>query len=155
MRFSYWNDPSWDDHREAAKAAVRGVWAQYKPTTDVAEPLSDVAEHMRHDDYDSEDDMNSQLLNLVGASGRMKKRRIADQLDSFVEGDRVAKAPLDYWKSDDDEHKDIRRMARDYFCIPATSAPSERAFAKARAFIPYTRNRLSAGRLKDLMLLGS
>ncbi|KAG0258626.1 hypothetical protein DFQ27_004536 [Actinomortierella ambigua] len=127
-----------DEHRDAARAAVRGVWAHYKPTSEAVEPQSNVAEHMRrHEDYDSEDDMNSQLLDLVSASGRMKKRRIADQLDSFVEGDRVAIAPLDYWKSGDDEYKDIRRMARDYFCIPATSAPSERAFTNSRFYSLY------------------
>ena len=46
-------------------------------------------------------------------------------------------------------------MAKIYLAIPATSAPSERAFSQGRLFVDHTRAKLTAEHLTALICLKS
>jgi len=78
-----------------------------------------------------------------------------DQLEEFVSGPTVRETPLLYWKKNCESYPQLAKMARDFFAIPATSAPSERCFSKARSLLPYTRNRLGADKIQEQMLMDS
>ncbi|KAM9921621.1 hypothetical protein OXX59_006381 [Metschnikowia pulcherrima] len=49
----------------------------------------------------------------------------------------------------------LYRMARDYFAVPAMSAPTESLFSPVGDIVPKKRNRLSPGSLKMLAILNS
>ncbi|CAI7889520.1 unnamed protein product, partial [Closterium sp. NIES-54] len=49
----------------------------------------------------------------------------------------------------------LRRMARDYLAIPATSASSERVFSLGRNLISWKRHRLASQRTRAVMILRS
>jgi len=142
MRFQYWTDQRWGSkYEKIAKKTVRNVWIdQYAQDTsqDLTQPLPDP----------SEDDLE---LSLLGFSSKPK----GDELEEFVSGPTVRETPLVYWKKNCESHPQLAVMARDFFAIPATSAPSERCFSKSRALLPYSRNRLSPGRIQEQMLLDS
>ena len=96
----------------------------------------------------SNDDMELALLGLT----RTPK---GDELEEFVSSPAVFEMPLAFWKKNCESHPQLANMARDFFAIPATSAPSEQCFSKAHTLLPYTRNRLGTDRIQEQMLLDS
>ncbi|KAG0032515.1 hypothetical protein BGZ83_004434, partial [Gryganskiella cystojenkinii] len=113
MRFKYWNDQRWGSKYEnAAKKTVRDAWFnQYAEDTsqDPTQPFPD------HDDEDVE-------LALLGFTNNRPK---GDELEEFVSGPTVRETPLAFWKKNCESYPQLTKMARDFFAIPATSAPSE------------------------------
>ena len=63
--------------------------------------------------------------------------------------------PLVYWKNRSITSPNLAEMAKIYLAIPATSAPSERAFSQGRLIVDHTRARLTAEHLTALMCLKS
>ena len=63
--------------------------------------------------------------------------------------------PLIYWKNRSITSPNLAEMAKIYLAIPATSAPSERAFSQGRLIVDHTRARLTAEHLTALMCLKS
>ncbi|CAI5992769.1 unnamed protein product [Closterium sp. NIES-64] len=61
---------------------------------------------------------------------------------------------LEYWRSATNMQT-LRRMARDYLAIPATSASSERVFSLGRNLISWKRHRLASQRTRASMILRS
>ncbi|CAI5992766.1 unnamed protein product [Closterium sp. NIES-64] len=59
---------------------------------------------------------------------------------------------LEYWRSATNMQT-LRRMARDYLAIPATSASSERVFSLGRNLISWKRHRLASQRTRASMIL--
>jgi hypothetical protein len=90
-------------------------------------------------------------LTLLGLTKTQKD----DQLEEFVLGPLIMEMPLVYWKKNHGSYPHLAKMAKDYFAVPATSAPSERCFSKARSLLPYIRNRLGPDKIEQQMLLNS
>lgn len=63
--------------------------------------------------------------------------------------------PLAWWGTVGSRFPALQRAARDYLAIPATSAPSERAFSKGRQTISEFRHRLDPSMIEALELLQS
>ncbi|CAI5967422.1 unnamed protein product [Closterium sp. NIES-64] len=61
---------------------------------------------------------------------------------------------LEYWRSATNMQT-LKRMARDYLAIPATSASSERVFSLGRNLISWKRHRLASQRTQASMILRS
>jgi hypothetical protein len=142
MRFQYWSDQRWGSkYEKIARKTVRNVWTdQYVEdnSQDLTQPFPDPGD-------------NDLELSLLGFTNKQK----GDELEEFVLGSIVRETPLVYWKKNCESRPQLAKMARDFFAIPATSAPSERCFSKARSLLPYTRNRLSPERIQEQMLLDS
>jgi hypothetical protein len=145
MRFRYWTDQRWGaKYERTAKRSVRTVWtdqyARVDTGEDLTQPLPDPSE--------CEGDVELALLGMTGQPD-------GDELESFVSSPVVRETPLIFWKKKCDSYPKLSKMARDFFAIPATSAPSERCFSKARSLLPYTRNRLGPSKIQEQMLLDS
>jgi len=144
MRFRYWSDHIWgDQYEKCAKNAVRNVWrAQYSGIT-----IEDIIQQ-------PQDDSNSDIeLDFLGLTKTKTARR--DELEEFVSSPTASETPLLYWKKNCETYPQLAKMARDFLAVPATSAPSERCFSKARSLLPYTRNRLGADKIQEQMLMDS
>lgn len=148
MRYHYWSNQEWGSELEdAAKDAVRSVWNRdYSMET---EDHDDDHEDLTLPLLDPDD--NSELA-LLGFTGRRKE---GDELEGFAASPTVKELPLSFWKRSCDSYPRLARMARDYFAIPATSAPSERSFSKGRALLPYNRSRLGPQKVKEQLALDS
>jgi hypothetical protein len=91
-------------------------------------------------------------------SGFYKKSSIFDQsefnvyLSEPVTEDHSNFKVLDYWKINSARFPNLSRMARDYFAVPGTSTPSERAFIGGRLLITDFRCRLSGETITACML---
>jgi hypothetical protein len=62
-------------------------------------------------------------------------------------------SPLDWWKSNTYRYPKLSHVAKVLLAIPASSAASERTFAKARLAMPWNRCRLSTSSLQAIMCL--
>jgi len=63
--------------------------------------------------------------------------------------------PLQFWKDAEatDKYPNLRKLAKKYLCIPATSAPTERLFSSAGLVITKKRNRLNDDIAEDCIFL--
>lgn len=61
--------------------------------------------------------------------------------------------PLNWWKSRENLHKSLSKLARKYLCIPATSVPSERVFSKTGQIISDRRSRLKPSNVQKIIFL--
>jgi hypothetical protein len=62
-------------------------------------------------------------------------------------------SPLDWWKSNTYRYPKLSQVAKVLLAIPASSAASERTFAKARLAMPWNSCRLSASSLQAIICL--
>ncbi|CAI5491954.1 unnamed protein product [Closterium sp. Naga37s-1] len=125
-------------------------------------PLAPVAEE--EDGDEEEDDDDAQFLpsrrrlaarlsasQEAGAGGMVQDDELSRYLSERVRCDVTA---LEYWRSATNMQT-LRRMARDYLAIPATSASSERVFSLGRNLISWKRHRLASQRTRAVMILRS
>jgi hypothetical protein len=63
--------------------------------------------------------------------------------------------PLEWWRKHHHIFPILWLLAQIYLALPATSAPSERAFSKGGLIITALRNRLTPSNVEDLHFLGS
>ncbi|CAI5496570.1 unnamed protein product [Closterium sp. Naga37s-1] len=125
-------------------------------------PLAPVAEEEEGDE--EEDDDDAQFLPSrrrlaarlsasqdAGAGGMVQDDEVSRYLSERVRCDVTA---LEYWRSATNMQT-LRRMARDYLAIPATSASSERVFSLGRNLISWKRHRLASQRTRAVMILRS
>jgi len=143
-RYDYWKKEEWGEFEESAKKAVRQVWVEgYKPrahgVSSVGPPLSEPSS------------LNRSLIRLVRSKTHISNHN--DELEIFASSDTVLQAPLEWWKNNHTLYPELSKMARDYFGIMATSAPSERAFSRARGLLRYQRNRLGPDKIQQNMCL--
>lgn len=61
--------------------------------------------------------------------------------------------PLDWWKGHQTNFPHVAKLARHYLCIPATSAPSERAFSTDGNMVPCHRAALKPDAVDRLVFL--
>ncbi|CAI7852183.1 unnamed protein product [Closterium sp. NIES-53] len=125
-------------------------------------PLAPVAEEDEGDE--AEDDDDAQFLpsrrrlaarlstsQEAGAGGMVQDDEVSMYLSERVRCDVTA---LEYWRSATNMQT-LRRMARDYLAIPATSASSERVFSLGRNLISWKRHRVASQRTRAVMILRS
>ncbi|CAI5956979.1 unnamed protein product [Closterium sp. NIES-64] len=87
----------------------------------------------------------------AGRGGMVQDDEVGRYLSERVRCDVLA---LEYWRSATNMQT-LRRMARDYLAIPATSASSERVFSLGRNLISWKRHRLASQRTRASMILRS
>ncbi|MES3019411.1 MAG: hAT family dimerization domain-containing protein [Bacteroidota bacterium] len=61
--------------------------------------------------------------------------------------------PLEWWKTREQQYPLMSKLARQYLCCPATSAPSERIFSSAGLTITAKRTRLKPQHASSLVFL--
>jgi hAT family C-terminal dimerisation region len=62
----------------------------------------------------------------------------------------VKKLPLDWWKDNQENYPAVWAVEERYLAIPATSAPSERAFSAAGNTVTAKRCRLAPDTVRDI-----
>ncbi|CAI6001051.1 unnamed protein product [Closterium sp. NIES-64] len=87
----------------------------------------------------------------AGGGGLVEHDEVSRYLSERVRYDVSA---LDYWRTSTNMET-LKRMARDYLAIPATSAASERVFSLGRNLISWKRHRLNTKRSRACMILRS
>ncbi|CAI5988500.1 unnamed protein product [Closterium sp. NIES-64] len=87
----------------------------------------------------------------AGRGGMVQDDEVGRYLSERV---RCHVSALKYWRSATNMQT-LRRMARDYLAIPATSASSERVFSLGRNLISWKRHRLASQRTRASMILRS
>ncbi|CAI5495678.1 unnamed protein product [Closterium sp. Naga37s-1] len=179
MKAAWFDDPHWETlHPETDRRArprpssgeviqlVRDRVTEYQARAAALAPrptpLATVTEEEEGDAAD--DDEDAQFL--------PSRRRLAAHLSAsqeagrggMVQDDEVSKylservrcdvSALEYWRTATNMQT-LRRMARDYLAIPATSASSERVFSLGRNLISWKRHRLASQRTRAVMILKS
>ncbi|CAI7919613.1 unnamed protein product, partial [Closterium sp. NIES-54] len=142
--------------------AIPATSASTRGRTPRPTPLAPVAEDEDGDEEEEDDD--AQFLpsrrrlaarlsasQQVGAGGMVQDDEVSRYLSERVRCDVTA---LEYWRSATNMQT-LRRMARDYLAIPATSASSERVFSLGRNLISWKRHRLASQRTRAVMILRS
>ena len=59
---------------------------------------------------------------------------------------------LEWWKENANKYPLLAKIGREFFCIPLTSAPSERSFSTAGRIISEKRTNLLPGTAQDLIM---
>ncbi|CAI5525476.1 unnamed protein product [Closterium sp. Naga37s-1] len=179
MKAAWFDDPHWETlHPETDRRArprpssgeviqlVRDRVTEYQARAAALAPrptpLAPVTEEEEGEAAD--DDEDAQFL--------PSRRRLAARLSAsqeagrggMVQDDEVSRylservrcdvSALEYWRNATNMQT-LRRMARDYLAIPATSASSERVFSLGRNLISWKRHRLASQRTRAVMILRS
>lgn len=66
-----------------------------------------------------------------------------------------AKNPLQFWELKGSSYPRLKKMAKKYLVIPATSVPSERVFSKAGDIVSEKRNRLKSKNVEKILFLNA
>ncbi len=61
--------------------------------------------------------------------------------------------PLEWWRQHEAHFPQVAKLAKKYLCIPATSAPSERAFSTSGNIVTCQRSALKPERVDQLVFL--
>ncbi|CAI5997190.1 unnamed protein product [Closterium sp. NIES-64] len=142
------------------RVAEYQVWAAAiapQPT-----PLATVTEEEEGDAADDDEDAKflpsrRRLAARLSASQEAGRGGMVqdDEVDRYLsERMRCNVSALEYWRKATNMQT-LRRMARDYLAIPATSASSERVFSLGRNLISWKRHRLASQRTRSSMILRS
>ncbi|CAI5481506.1 unnamed protein product [Closterium sp. Yama58-4] len=127
-----------------------------------APPLATVTEEEEGDAADDDEDAQyipsrRRLAARLSASQQAGRGRMLqdDEVSRYLsERVRDDVTELEYWRTATNMQT-LRRMARDYLAIPATSASSERVFSLGRNVISWKRHRLASQRTRAIMVLRS
>ncbi|KAH9470391.1 hypothetical protein Pst134EA_033339 [Puccinia striiformis f. sp. tritici] len=97
------------------------------------------------------------LKSSIFAKKRRKITSLDDEIDAYLssETEEELSDPLLYWKANSDHLPSLANMARTYLAVPASSAPSERAFSAGCHIQDYTRNRMCVVTLEALICLNN
>ncbi|KAI7947562.1 hypothetical protein MJO28_009470 [Puccinia striiformis f. sp. tritici] len=97
------------------------------------------------------------LKSSIFAKKRRKITSLNDKIDYYLssETEEELSDPLLYWKANSEHLPSLANMARTYLAVPASSAPSERAFSAGRHIQDYTRNRMCVVTLEALICLNN
>ena len=102
------------------------------------------------DDHSSSDDAGLSLVAVIAFEVSMFQR---DKGCSLCDDSGKYNCPLQWWKVNVSKYPYLWRLAKRIFCIPATSAPSERVFSAASNIINKKRARLTPTNASLLMFL--
>jgi len=145
-------DPTMRIQIDALKDSVKVEMNQFeKYIRDLASPLDDnPIEEAPEETENEEDDLYMQI--------KRAKTTIDHELSvysSIYRSEIEDNDPLLFWKNAEQALPSLAKIARKVLCIPANSAPSERAFSQFKIAVPTTRNRLSDQRIQQIMVLQS
>ncbi|CAI5501905.1 unnamed protein product [Closterium sp. Naga37s-1] len=178
MKAAWFDDPHWETlHPETDRRArprpssgeviqlVRDRVTEYQARAAALAPRPTPLATVTEEEGDAaDDDEDAQFL--------PSRRRLAARLSAsqeagrggMVQDDEVSRylservrcdvSALEYWRTATNMQT-LRRMARDYLAIPATSASSERVFSLGRNLISWKRHRLASQRTRAVMILKS
>ena len=71
----------------------------------------------------------------------------------FSEAKKHKKNPLDWWKDHHQQFPEVWKLAEGYLGIPATSAPSERAFSSSGNIVTLRRCRLKGNLVENCVII--
>ncbi|KAI7966372.1 hypothetical protein MJO29_002120 [Puccinia striiformis f. sp. tritici] len=111
-----------------------------------------------NDQINDEPDPKAHRNTLKSSLFTKKRQQIGslnDEIDCYLSSETEERPcnPLHYWKSKSEHFPSLANMARTFLAVPASSAPSERAFSAGRHIQDYTRKRLCIGTLEALIRL--
>ena len=81
--------------------------------------------------------------------------QVGDELDAYTNAPRatIEDDMLQWWAAHEGKYPVLAAMARDFLAVPATSAPSERAFSLGRQVVSTWRHALEADTIQQIMCL--
>ena len=93
----------------------------------------------------------------LNMSSLFKKRDLSNEFESYLLESRADEHQdiLMWWKERERVFPRMSTMARDFFCIQASSVSIERQFSKAGLVLTKNRNRINTKPLKSLLCLNS
>jgi hypothetical protein len=83
--------------------------------------------------------------------------QVAQEMDRYLHHPilDVESHPLEWWKAQEKQFPLLGRLARRYFCICATSVPSERVFSAGGNIVTSLRNSLKPDSVDKLVFLAT
>lgn len=86
---------------------------------------------------------------------RSEKESIEMELNSYLQTVEVdgETNPMEWWRQHEANFPRVASLAKKYLCIPATSAPSERAFSTSGNIVTCRRSALKPERVDQLVFL--
>jgi uncharacterized Zn-finger protein len=87
----------------------------------------------------------------------VRQQNIAQQWDTFTNSP-VANSesdPIHWWRENEHRFPDLAQLARKYFCIPASSASSERLWSSAGLIWTDLRNRLDSSTIEQMLFIST
>jgi len=113
-----------------------------------------IAEMIEEEDDDSEDDDCYAKAQRV-AAGRQRIQS-ENQFDRYYNSRIIIhqnETALSWWKRNEPGYHDLALMFRDIMAVPPTGAGVEREFSKSGRVATWTRSRLNARTISEIMLL--
>jgi len=123
-----------------AEAAIQCIYHdQYAPTPS-SRPATPPSDPSAGSDY-LEDD----FMTAVFGSSQGSTIPVMSEVDIYLEEkvERSQVDPIEWWRTYETRFPNLRRMARDYLAIPATSVPSERCFSIAGNVLTKRRSAMT------------
>ena len=133
--------------RSKAVAYIKSLLPEATPHSSTASGPSTKRAKMTHRDW---------FQNNIRRSDNVESESLtpAEQLDKFLEEatSKDGSSAISWWAHiGQATYPALAPIARELFCISATSAPAERLFSAARAVVNYKRNRLTAQSIETLV----
>lgn len=107
--------------------------------------------------FDDDNDINESANNMKTAKRARRKLDIYLQMDitKFISSSNSSDNPLVFWKEQEHIIPYMAKLAKQIFCIPASSAGVERAFSSAGVIISVRRNSISPFTVNNIILIRS
>lgn len=104
-----------------------------------------------------ENDTNSHQNAVAMPASRVSPATLCRQLAMFTSEQELPKTgnPLGWWSQNENRYYVLKDLAKKYLAVPATSAPSERAFSLAGNICNRRRASLSPQHLDALVFLNA
>ena len=118
--------------------------------------------NVENDEEEEDNDDDRQMLRnkLADLGGKCITSNLASQSDDlekeirqYLKDTTQRKSLLKFWKKKVIEYPNLSKLARSIYCIPATSAPSERIFSLSGLLITATRSSLKDTSIKYSLFL--
>ena len=148
LKLAYHKKTSGPDHMDADQVlqSVRAMKAKYSGTSQSASqpPAQSQAE--------TSSSIWGEIVNEIEGEELEAGR---DELDAYVNSPRASADAdmLQWWAMNESKFPVLAAMARNYLAVPATSAPSERAFSLGRQVVSTFRHQLETDTIQHTMCL--
>jgi hypothetical protein len=153
IKMSLFEQPNWDAHHGARyKTACRRRYINnYEPLQNQRAELAMVGNKRKHSEISQDDDFDRFVQELHANTEQQ------NEFDVYINAPLVSlpqgqQSVLEWWGKNKDIYPGLALMARDTLAVPCTGAGVERIFSLSRRATPWTRNRLSAETIKQIMM---